>query len=131
MQREHSLIKTIESLRGGERTLQPLDTAIDPEVDQLVPESALIDPERPMDAEGFVTHFVPDEHKPHTARRVVLGVLTLATLLGLAAAWRWTALGDWLDIDTLIRQAEALNAHPATPLLVIRFRRWRAHWRYR
>ncbi len=119
MRREQSLIKTIESLRGGERTLQPLDTAVDPDIDQLVPESALIDPERPMDAEGFVSHFVPDEHKPHTARRVILGVLTLTALLGMAAAWRWTSLGEWLDIDTLIRQADTLNAHPATPLLVI------------
>jgi len=119
MQREKSLIRTIESLHASERTLEPLDTAVDPEIDQLVPESALIDPERPMDAERFVTHFVPDEHKPHTARRVVMAVLTLVTLLGMAAAWRWTALGDWLSIDTLTRQAEMLDAHPATPLLVI------------
>ena len=119
MQREESLIKTIESLRGGERTLQRLDTEIDPEIDQMVPESALLDPEQPMSSESFVSHFVPDEHKPHTARRVVLGMLVLAGLLGLAAAWRWTPLGEWLDIDTLIRQAEVLKAHPATPLLVI------------
>ena len=119
MQREKSLISTIESLHASERTLEPLDTAVDPEIDQLVPESALIDPERPMDAERFVTHFVPDEHKPHTARRVVMGILTFVTLLGMAAAWRWTALGDWLNINTLTRQAEMLDAHPATPLLVI------------
>jgi phosphatidylserine/phosphatidylglycerophosphate/cardiolipin synthase-like enzyme/uncharacterized membrane protein YdjX (TVP38/TMEM64 family) len=119
MQSEQSLIKAIESLRGGERTLQPLDTAVDPEIDQLVPESALIDPEQPIDAQRFVTHFVPEEHKPHTARRAVLGALTLAALLGLAAAWRWTALGEWLDIDTLIRQAQSLNAHPAAALVVI------------
>jgi phospholipase D1/2 len=119
MQRENSLIKTIESLRGSERTLQPLDTEVDPEIDQLVPESALLDPEQPIDSKSFVTHFVPDQHKPYTARRVVLGVLTLAGLLGLAAAWRWTPLGEWLDIDMLIHQAEMLNAHPAAPILVI------------
>jgi phosphatidylserine/phosphatidylglycerophosphate/cardiolipin synthase-like enzyme/uncharacterized membrane protein YdjX (TVP38/TMEM64 family) len=119
MHQERSLIKAIESLRGGERTLQPLDTEVDPQVDQLVPESALIDPEQPLDSEQIVNHFVPDEHKPHTARGVILAVLMLAALLGLAAAWRWTTLGDWLDLDALIGQAEALNAHPATPLLVI------------
>jgi phospholipase D1/2 len=48
-----------------------------------------------------------------------MGIFTLSTLLGLAAAWRWTALGDWLDVEVLMRQADALNAHPATPLLVI------------
>jgi phosphatidylserine/phosphatidylglycerophosphate/cardiolipin synthase-like enzyme/uncharacterized membrane protein YdjX (TVP38/TMEM64 family) len=119
MQREQSLIRTVESLRDGDRTLQPLNTEVDPEIDQLVPASALLDPEQPIDSERLVTHFVPEKHQPHTARRAVLGVLTLAALLGLAAAWRWTPLGDWLKIDSLIAQAHALNAHPATPLLVI------------
>ena len=119
IRREDSLIRAIESLRGGERTLQRLDTAVDPQIDQLVPESAVIDPERPIDADQFITHFVPEEHKPHTARRVIMGMVTLSALLGLAAAWRWTALGEWLDVEVLMRQADALNAHPATPLLVI------------
>jgi uncharacterized membrane protein YdjX (TVP38/TMEM64 family) len=118
MQREESLIETIESLRGGERTQQRLDAEVDPEIDRLVPESALLDPEQPMDSERFVTHFVPDADKPYAARRVVLSVAVLVGLLGLAAAWRWTPLGEWLDFDVLIRQAEVLAAHPAAPLLV-------------
>ena len=119
MAHEQSLIATIESLCGNERTLHPLDTEVDPEIDNLVPQSALIDPERPIDAERFVTHFVQDEHKPHTARRLALGSLILLGLLGMAAAWRWTSLGDWLHIDTLVRQAETLNTNPAGPLLMI------------
>jgi len=119
MQQQQSLIKAIESLRGGERTLQPLDTAVDPDVDQLVPESALIDPEQPIDSERIVNHFVPDEYKPHTARGIILGTTTLALLLGLAAAWRWTPLGEWLDLNSLIQQAEALKTQPAAALGVI------------
>jgi phosphatidylserine/phosphatidylglycerophosphate/cardiolipin synthase-like enzyme/membrane protein DedA with SNARE-associated domain len=119
MTRTQSLIATIESLCGNERTLHPLDAEVDPEIDKLVPQSALIDPERPMDAERFVSHFVPDEHKPHTARRLALGSLILLSLLGMAAAWRWTPLGDWLHIDTLVRQAETINANPAGPMLMI------------
>jgi uncharacterized membrane protein YdjX (TVP38/TMEM64 family) len=49
----------------------------------------------------------------------VLSVLVLVGFLGLAAAWRWTPVGEWLNIDMLIRQADALETHPATPLLVI------------
>ena len=119
-EQEHgSLIRAIETNRRGERTLQPLQTEVDRDVDQLVPESTLIDPERPIDSQAFVNHFVPDEDKPHTAKHVVLGVTLVAALLALTAAWRWTSLGDWLDIDTLVGQAELLQAHPATPLLVI------------
>ena len=119
MQQEKSLIKTIESLRGRDRTLQPLDTTVDEDVDQLIPESALIDPEKPIDSESLVNHFVPDEHKPHTAKRAVLAVSLLVALLGLAAAWRWTALGEWLDLDMMRQQAEALNTHALAPVLAI------------
>jgi phosphatidylserine/phosphatidylglycerophosphate/cardiolipin synthase-like enzyme/membrane protein DedA with SNARE-associated domain len=119
LRREGSLIGAIENLRGGERTLQPLDASIDPEIDQLVPESALIDPEQPMNPEDFISHIVPDDQKPPTARRIVLGVAMLAILLGLAAAWRWGALAEWIDLESLTRQAHALNSHTGAPLLVI------------
>lgn len=118
-QQHGSLIRAIEAQRGGDRTLQPLQTEVDPEVDQLVPESALIDPEQPIDSKRFVNHFVPDEDKPHTARHLMMSILLLALLLGLAAAWRWTPLAGWLDLDTLQRHAESLQAHSFTPLMVI------------
>jgi uncharacterized membrane protein YdjX (TVP38/TMEM64 family) len=40
-------------------------------------------------------------------------------LVGLAAAWRWTPLGNWLDVATLVAWLEPLREHPLTPLLVI------------
>jgi uncharacterized membrane protein YdjX (TVP38/TMEM64 family) len=99
--------------------LQLLDATVDPTVDELVPDSALVDPEKPMDAELFVSNFVPEDYRPRSARRVVVAVVTLAALLGMAAAWRWTPLGEMLDLNQLVEQARELNAHPATPLLVI------------
>ncbi len=119
MQREESLIAAIESLCGNTRSLRPLETDVDPQIDQAVPDAALLDPEQPIDAHRFVTYFVPEEHKSHGARRALWGMLTLIVLLSLVGAWRWTPLGEWLDIDVLIRQAKALNAYPATSLLVI------------
>jgi phosphatidylserine/phosphatidylglycerophosphate/cardiolipin synthase-like enzyme/uncharacterized membrane protein YdjX (TVP38/TMEM64 family) len=118
LQREGSLIMAIEALRDGEHTLQYLDAPLDPTVDAMVPESALIDPERPMNSELFVSHFVPDDYRPHSARRVVLSAITLAVLLGLAAAWRWTALGELLDLNALTGQARNLDQYAITPLLV-------------
>jgi len=118
-EQQRSLIASIERLRRGERSLQPLDPQVDPAVDALVPDSALIDPERPMDVEHFVSHFVPDEYRPHSARRVLVSALVLAALLGLAAAWRWTALGDLLDLDLLVDQVRTLESHPLAPLLLI------------
>jgi uncharacterized membrane protein YdjX (TVP38/TMEM64 family) len=72
-----------------------------------------------MDLEHFVSNFVPDEDRPHSTRRVLVAGLTLAAVLGLAAAWRWTALGELLDLEQLVAQARALNAYAAAPLAVI------------
>ena len=119
LRRKQSLIEVIEDLQGGEHTLQLLDAEVDPAVDELVPDSALVDPEQPMDAELFVSNFVPADYRPHSARRIVLAVITLAALLGLAAAWHWTPLGEMLDLNQLVQQARALNSNPVTPLAVI------------
>jgi uncharacterized membrane protein YdjX (TVP38/TMEM64 family) len=48
---------------------------------------------------------------------VVLAIALLSLLL-LAAAWRWTPLRDWLDLDTLLAASEYLKEGPYTPLAV-------------
>ncbi len=119
LERQQSLIGAIEYLREGERSLQPLEAKVDPAIDKLVPESALIDPERPMDPEHFISYFVPDEYRSLSTRRIIVAALTLAAVLGLAAAWRWTALGEWADLERLVEQSRALNSQAETPVAVI------------
>jgi phospholipase D1/2 len=43
----------------------------------------------------------------------------LVVRVALAAAWRWTPLGSWLDVTMLVEGARPLRDHPFTPLLVI------------
>lgn len=114
-----SLIRAIESHQGGERTLQTLHTEVTPEVDQLVPESALIDPEQPYHPDHIVNHFVPNKDKPHTARHFLKVVLLLTVLLVLVAVWRWTPLSDWLNIDNMTRSIQVLQSQSVTPWLVV------------
>jgi len=40
-------------------------------------------------------------------------------LLALAAAWRWTPLGQWLDVDAVVRIGERVEQSPAAPLAVL------------
>lgn len=117
---EHpSLIRAIESLQGTERTLQTLNTNVTPEIDQLVPESALIDPEQPYHPDHLVNHFVPNKDKPHTARHFLKVALLLTMLLVLVAVWRWTPLSDWLNIDQMMRYITLLESQSLAPWLVI------------
>ena len=60
---------------------------IDQKIDQWVPESELLDP----------------ENRRPAYRHLMQIVLIVAETLGLAAAWRWTPLGKWLNIDTVTK----------------------------
>lgn len=117
---EHnSLIQAIEANQNTERTLKHLHTEVDPDIDQLVPESALIDPEQPYKSDYLVNHFVPNKDKPHTARHFLKVILLLTTLLILVSAWRWTPLGDWLEIDNISRYLNLLESKLVSPWLMI------------
>lgn len=104
------LIETIERLRAQQDSaeevprlrLADLDGEIDPEWDHQLPDERLVDPDRPIDAD-LVTDVVVggDEHLPHLRWRFIIGAGLILLFVGLAAAWRWTALGDWLDPNAI------------------------------
>jgi phosphatidylserine/phosphatidylglycerophosphate/cardiolipin synthase-like enzyme/uncharacterized membrane protein YdjX (TVP38/TMEM64 family) len=117
---EHgSLIAAIESLRGGERSLEPLSVELPAEVDQWVPESTLLDPEKPVEPEELFDYVItPEQQKPAYRYALQIGLLLIAAL-GLAALWRWTPLSDWLDIDRLSAAAQWIKDSRFTPVLVL------------
>ncbi|MEJ2440978.1 MAG: VTT domain-containing protein [Gammaproteobacteria bacterium] len=119
-EQEHaSLIEAVESLRGGDRTLEPLSGAISEDVDAWVPESELLDPEKPVEPEEFLDQIVsPDYRKPAYRYLLHVGMLLVA-LLVLAAIWRWTPLSDWLDIDRAKATANWIRNSYFTPVLVL------------
>src|SRR5688572_30011198 len=115
-----SLIKAIEALRRpGGRTLELIEPRVPPEIDALVPASAVVDPERPMDPDELVQEFVPPAARRPVAGRVWRVAAALITLAALAAIWRWTPLRDWVALEALVNMARALDASPAAPLFVI------------
>ena len=115
-----SLIAAIQALRGEGRTLQPMDPAVTPDIDALVPPEAVIDPERPVDPDELVAQFVPREATRPAANRLVRIAALVLVLAALAAAWRWTPLREWLDLNLLVDIANRLDAlSPFTPLAVI------------
>jgi phosphatidylserine/phosphatidylglycerophosphate/cardiolipin synthase-like enzyme/uncharacterized membrane protein YdjX (TVP38/TMEM64 family) len=115
-----SLIKAIEALRQpGGRTLEPIVPHVPPEIDALVPATAVVDPERPMDPEELVKEFVPPPERKPVAGRVWRVAAALITLAALAAVWRWTPLKDWVALEALVGMARTLDESPAAPVLVI------------
>ena len=107
-----SLTRAIETLRGGDRSLEDGcfdngDAAV-----VMVPESLLIDPERPMRAEEIVRSVVHLKEREHVSRRLLVGVSLLAGLGAMAAIWRWTPMGEWMNVENLVETVQALGHGP-------------------
>ena len=118
-EKHDSLIKAIESLREGERTLEPLVGEIPADIDEWVPESALLDPEKPVEPEELLDHIVAPEQRKPAYRYFLRVILLLLMVVGMAAVWRWTPLSDWLDIERVETAAEWIQNSRFTPLLVL------------
>jgi uncharacterized membrane protein YdjX (TVP38/TMEM64 family) len=116
---EQSLVKAIDSLGTGPRTLCALDGTVPEWLDQMIPESAVLDPESPLRPDELVDQFLP----VGTRKRAGIGFLRLAAILfvltGVVAAWQSKALVDMLDAGTLNGWAETLQDSPLAPLFVI------------
>ncbi len=116
--RQHgSLIRAIESLRGGARTLEPLEA--DAATPPLIVDPAMVDPERPVPPDALAARLVPPKGPRRAARRMVGAAVLLVAIAALAAAWRWTPLAHWLDLSVLEGIAERLRESDLAPVLVL------------
>ena len=114
-----SLHRAASTLRRPGRFLAEMDPVAPPELDALIPEQALFDPEKPIDPDELVAEFVPREaRKPLRRRMAAIGVLAVILAL-LAIAWRWTPLREWINLPALIGAAHSLENLPFTPVAVV------------
>lgn len=119
LSREGPLIRAIESLCGSGRTLNPVTLRVTPDMDALVPDSQIVDPDHPIEADQLIEEFVPEEQREPARHHIALVVTILAAVLGLTAAWHWSPLREWANVDTLIALAAAFQQTPAAPLLAL------------
>lgn len=115
---EGSLIRCIERLRGPERTLLPFPEEEVPWTTELIPDSA-IDPVEPVDPEKLLREFVPEDVEKKSSHRLRRFILILLGFLALAAAWRWTPLGEWIDWQTLAALGARVRDHEMAPFIVL------------
>jgi uncharacterized membrane protein YdjX (TVP38/TMEM64 family) len=119
LRRHNSLHRAVDHLQKPGRTLQALEPTVSPELDALIPDKALLDPERPIDPDELVAQFVPSEaRKPVPRRLITFGSVAIA-LAFLAIAWRWTPLREWVNLASLIAFARQLEKMPFTPIAVV------------
>lgn len=115
----NAAIQALQHDREKHRTLVDLDPQVSPELDQLIPPDALIDPETPIAADELVDQFVPAERaRPLIGRYALLGVLALL-VVGLAAVWHWTPLANYFNLKSLTNVTRQIETLPLAPLWIV------------
>jgi uncharacterized membrane protein YdjX (TVP38/TMEM64 family) len=119
VQKQGSLLKGIEALRGKHRTLTPLIPCLPEPDERELQDIQLTDPERPVDPQAVLNHFVPKKQARPAGLRIAGWITALVLLLGAAAAWRFTPLHEWLSVDALGALAAQWRSSALAPLIVI------------
>jgi phosphatidylserine/phosphatidylglycerophosphate/cardiolipin synthase-like enzyme/uncharacterized membrane protein YdjX (TVP38/TMEM64 family) len=117
-----SLIRTIEGLRGGARTLEPLriEEGGAAREAELLSDIPFVDPERPAEIEELMDQFLAEEKEEASSRsRLLIYMFVLGGLLALAALWRFTPMGDWVSRERLVALGSLLQGTLGMPLSVL------------
>jgi phosphatidylserine/phosphatidylglycerophosphate/cardiolipin synthase-like enzyme/uncharacterized membrane protein YdjX (TVP38/TMEM64 family) len=116
----NSLIAAIKALSGTrKRALELVDCSVPEWLDQMLPESAVVDPEAPLAPEKLVEEFVRSEERGSATGALLRGLLILVALFALAALWRWTRFEEWLKLDSVAAWIVALRESDNAPLWAI------------
>jgi phospholipase D1/2 len=116
----NSLLSSIKVLSDNpERTLHLVDCSVPDWLNQMIPESAVVDPETPLAPEKLVEEFVVSEQHGSASGALLRGLLILAGIFVIAAAWRWTGLRNWLNLETLAAWGTAIRENDQAPFWVI------------
>lgn len=119
LSQEGSLICLIDARQENSHTLRELDCSVSDYANQMLPDSAIVDPERPIETEKLTKMFIPVDEPKSAQKQWWKIVAVLIVVLALTAIWRWTPLSEWLNPETLQHAAEGIKSHPLTPLIVI------------
>lgn len=95
------------------------DPELEPMVDAVTPDHGVLDPEQPLDPDLIMADLITTpEHRSGAKTRLAGLLLTVIALAALALAWRFTPLGQWLNLDALVSYAEWIDEQPFAPIVV-------------
>lgn len=127
---EQSALKTLIEQHGGLRqlidarvdeahTLRPLDYHVDEWADELLPESRVVDPEKPLEPEDMARLLLPINERKSFKRQWLTGLGVIVLLLLLTAVWRFTPLAEYVNEESLQTIAQSIEAYPLAPVMII------------
>ena len=106
--RTGSLLRTVEELRGGERTLEPLRPEEPGWLELAMPANALLDLERPVEHAERLAGILPSESRESAVHAAARALRITVVLLLVLLAWTWgrglnlAAVSNWLPDPAIL-----------------------------
>jgi phospholipase D1/2 len=80
----------------------------------------VLDPEKPIDPDLLVADLVPEAETRKGTRMRVFALAAALLAIGIAAlVWRYTPLGEWIDLRTIVMESKGLNLQPLAVLAML------------
>lgn len=114
-----SLHRAIDALRGGARSLVPLDCAEPSSIVRMIAESELPDPEEPAETLVLVGAAMPAPARRPLQIRLWTLVTVLVGLTLAAALWRWAPTAWWAAARPVLGFLASLRGEPAMAVAVL------------
>lgn len=112
------LLRLIDAHAGCERGLRALETSGALPAAELPTSAMEIRPEYPVSPQRLSDMLVPAAPRSWIGFAAA-GCVLLLLFAAMAAAWHWTPIADWLNVENLAAQVAAYRDHPlALPLVV-------------
>ncbi|HEX7813481.1 MAG TPA: VTT domain-containing protein, partial [Burkholderiales bacterium] len=113
-----SLIRAVESLQGGERSLKSL-VEVKEWPDAVVEMAALADLDKPVSLDSLMEHISAPVQTKSAPRRWRTLLVAIAVLAVLTAIWRYTPLAQYVTAERITALAENVSGLWWVPLLLI------------
>ncbi|MDR4513672.1 VTT domain-containing protein [Nitrosomonas sp.] len=115
-----SLIAGIEKLSDIHgRYLRKLPMELAEDVDQIVPDTNVADPEEPLEPELFIRRILPETSEKSIKSRIINWLWMIGVLTALSTMWHWTPLSNLVDLQQVSDALAAIQGVPALPLWIV------------
>lgn len=115
-----SLIAGIEKLINTQtRFLNQLPLDLSPDVEYVVPDVDVTDPQEPLEPEFFLNHILPEEPEKSIKFRIIQWLSMIGILMVLVAIWQWMPVNYRIDGQSISNAVDAIEEVPTLPVWVV------------
>ncbi|AFJ03211.1 Phospholipase D/Transphosphatidylase [Methylophaga frappieri] len=109
----------IDAHQDAAHTLRALDCQVTELSDELLPDSSVIDPEKPLQADDMAKLLLPIQQRSAFRKQWLTGVGIILFICLITLLWQFTPLAEWFSEENLESAGQTIKSLPFAPILLL------------